>query len=290
MAKHVLVIADFADNEKLSLEKSRDITQPMDASILVVKFINCQADKSLSVEQQIAANEQLLSSQIESVFEDSNLIDSKVVALEDEMVDWVVDYCNQNAVDFVIKTGHRSESLFHHPSDWHFIRHLPCPILIISHEKWKSQANILLTIDLAHDEAVHRKLNHLTLSWGQDWSKINQSDLHAVFSIPIAKALLELDTVDESEVLRKKAPQAKEKLVSLLEEAKMTSVVPHITAGPPEKTIPHLANELHSDLVILGTVGREGIGGWLFGNTAEKVLHKLRTDCLVVKLPLDEEI
>ena len=85
----------------------------------------------------------------------------------------------------------------------------------------------------------------------------------------------------------KKAPAAQEKMQQLLARFDMSSVTSHITAGPPDRTIPHQANELNSDLVIIGSVGREGGSGFLLGNTAEKVLHHLRTDCLIIKRPQD---
>jgi universal stress protein E len=37
------------------------------------------------------------------------------------------------------------------------------------------------------------------------------------------------------------------------------------------------------DLVVMGTVARAGIAGMLIGNTAERVLRKLRCSVLIVK-------
>jgi universal stress protein E len=108
-----------------------------------------------------------------------------------------------------------------------------------------------------------------------------------VYSIPIAKALLELDVVSKHAVEMKKAPAMKIKMQELLEQFDMSHVSSHITAGPPDKSIPHQASILKSDLVIIGSVGREGLSSLLLGNIAEKVLHYLHTDCLIVKLPLN---
>ena len=63
----------------------------------------------------------------------------------------------------------------------------------------------------------------------------------------------------------------------------MPDVIPHTLMGAPEKTIPHMANKIKADLVIIGSLGHEGIQRLLHHNTAEKVLHHLRTDMLVVK-------
>ena len=196
----------------------------------------------------------------------------------------MVKYCQQKTVDLVVKTRHRTESLFHTPTDWQLVRQLPCPMLIASHTKWKTQANILLALDLSTNESKHQQLNALVLSWGKRWSSIKHSQLHAVYSIPIAKPLLELEVVDKNEVELKKSPKAKQKMDELLTRLEMSEVASHITAGPPERNIPHLASKLHGDLVIMGSIGRKGVSGYILGNTAEKVLHNLRTDCLIVKL------
>jgi universal stress protein E len=286
MNKHVLVIADTDDDDILSLEKARDITLSMSTTVEIIKFIHHSNDSEITLEQQIAQAKESLSSTIDNIFDDATDITSEVI-ISDNIADWVVNYCNQKSVDLVIKGGHRSESLFHTPTDWKLIQLLHCPILIASHVKWKSKANILLTLDLSTDKSNHQQLNSLILSWGEIMSKASHNQLHAVYSIPIAKPLLEFDVVSKVSVEQKKAPAAKEKMQKLLAQFNMSSITSHITAGPPDRTIPHQANELNSDLVIIGSIAHEGIGSFLSGNIAKKVLHHLRTDCLIIKLPQD---
>lgn len=283
MNKHVLVIADKEDDDVLSLEKARDITLPLHATVEIIKFIHLRSDSELTSEQQIEQAEQSLSSIIQSIFDRETNVTSEVVC-SDYIADWVVEYCAKNKVDLVIKGGHRSESLFHTPSDWQLIRHLTCPILIASHAKWKTKGNILLALDLSTDEKMHQELNASILNWGADWSNATDSALHAVYSIPIAKPMLDFDVVDKQTVIMEKAPAAKEKMNELLTRFSMSEITSHIIAGPADRTIPHQANELYSDLVVIGCIGREGIGAFLLGNLAEKVLHHLRTDCLIIKL------
>ncbi|PAJ73044.1 hypothetical protein CJF42_17930 [Pseudoalteromonas sp. NBT06-2] len=282
MKKNVLVIADMKENNVLSLEKARYITTYFDCNIEIIKFINNIDSSKTAPSQLISDAEDILSSTIDNVFDDTTEIIYEVVITEN-IADWVVERCTQKSIDLVIKEGHRTEALFHTPTDWQLIRHLTCPILIASHEKWKSQANILLTIDLSHDDDNHNALNDLILTWGYSYSTLTHTQLNAMYSIPISKPLLEFDVVDKDLVIESKGPAAKQKMQSLLNRFDMSAITSHITAGPPDRTIPHMANELHSDLVIIGCVGREGLGGFILGNTAEKVLHHLRTDCLIIK-------
>lgn len=288
MSMHVLVIADMEDDDLLALEKARDLSASFASSFEIIKFVHYDSESELAIDEFVVIQEQRLDDNIRAVFDDTTHIQRRIVTRE-ILDEWIVDRCeNHHAhIDLVIKSGHRTESLFHTPTDWLLIRHLSCPILIATHTKWKSSPNILMTIDLAHADSLHNRLNEKTLEWGQAWSNATHTQLHALYSIPIARPLLELDIVDKHEVEAKEAPDALKQLTAYLQDHGLLEITCHTPAGPPEKTIPHLAGELHSDLVVMGCVGREGLTGFLFGNTAEKVVHRIRTDCLIIKLPDD---
>jgi len=287
MKEHVLVIAHIEDNEFLSIEKARDITLPMDPTLDIIQFVKPNKDSSAPQKEEIEALQNLLAQNVERIFEGATQVNSDVV-VSDNIADWVANYCDDTAVDLVIKAGHRSESLFHTPCDFKLIRQIHCPILIATNTQWKSRANTLLAIDLSREDDLHQQLNTSILNWGDKLSKITHNPLHAVYSIPIAKPLLELEVVNKEEVILKKGPAAKENMQKLLAKYDMESVTSHIVAGPADKTLPHEANVLKSDLVVIGYVDHDGLGKLFAGNTAEKVLHHLRTDCLIVKLPLEK--
>ena len=284
MKEHVLVIAYIEENDLLSLQKARDITLSMDPTLDVVQFIKPSDDPQVDQQKQVEELKTALSANVDKVFEGAVQVNTNVV-ISDNIADWVAEYCEKTAVDLVIKAGHRSESLFHTPCDFKLMRQIPCPILIASHKKWKTKANILMAIDLSREDEIHQQLNTSIMNWGDKLSQITHNPLHAVYSIPIAKPLLEFDVVEKDAVLHKKGPEAKEKMTNLLAKYDIDSVTSHIVAGPPDKTISHEANALKSDLVVIGYVDHDGLGKLFAGNTAEKVLHFLRTDCLIIKLP-----
>lgn len=57
----------------------------------------------------------------------------------------------------------------------------------------------------------------------------------------------------------------------------------HVHKGDPGEAIPALASELNADLVIMGTVARTGIPGFIIGNTAESILYNLDCSVMAVK-------
>lgn len=284
MKEHVLVIAHIENNDFLSIEKARDITLPMDPTLDIIQFIKPNSDSTSPPQTEITALKNALAENVERIFEGKAQVNCDVV-VSDNISDWVANYCDDTAVDLVIKGGHRSESLFHTPCDFKLIRQIHCPILIASETKWKSQANTLLAIDLSRDDDLHQQLNTSILNWGEKLSQITHNPLHALYSIPIAKPLLELEVVNKEEVMQKKGAAAKQAMQNFLKKYEMDSITNHIVAGPPDRTIPHEANVLKSDMVVIGYVDHDGLGKLFAGNTAEKVLHHLRTDCLIVKIP-----
>lgn len=59
----------------------------------------------------------------------------------------------------------------------------------------------------------------------------------------------------------------------------------HLRQGEAATVIPELADELDTDLVVMGTVGRTGIAGLLIGNTAETIIEGIACSVLAVKPP-----
>ncbi len=277
MTNLVIVISDEDADGSLVLHKARNIARAFEAEAEVVQFI---PQSSSETARQTAS--QSISELVHTIFSDCGDVSSQVVPT-DRIPEWVGDHCSSGNDNMVVVTGHRNENLFHTPVDWSLIRRLHCPVLIGCDKKWRSKRNVLIALDLSTGSASHRDLNVLALRWAKQWKAVNDCQLHAMYCIPIPAPLLALDIVERREYQRAHEPEAKRKLKALLDEIGMSEVTPHVIAGTPEKRIPHIANQLKADLVIIGSFGHGGMRRLLHDNTAEKVLHHLRTDLLVVK-------
>jgi universal stress protein E len=283
MSRSILVIAYDREQDGYSLEKAHFLASPLDATLEIVRFLpSLDSDDDVARTNAISQAKQVLVNDIYEIFGDDDRVSSDVVSTDD-ISSWVVAACSEKHFDLVIKTGHRTESLFHTPTDWTLMRQLSCPILITNNHKWKSKQVVLATVDLAAPDLQHKERNEEVLKWTTLISQTLHYAPHIVYSVPIARSLVELEVVDKEKYLESNKFEAENQLSKLLENFELGQASTQITAGPPEKTIPHVANELKADLVIMGCKGREGIKGFLFGSTAEKVLHHLRTDILLVK-------
>ena len=76
---------------------------------------------------------------------------------------------------------------------------------------------------------------------------------------------------------------AKQRLETLSAEYRINAADVHIRRGNPAMEIRALASELASDMIVIGTHGRHGLG-LILGSTANAVLHGIGCDALVVKV------
>jgi nucleotide-binding universal stress UspA family protein len=59
----------------------------------------------------------------------------------------------------------------------------------------------------------------------------------------------------------------------------------HLLAGAPEDAIPEFIHAHGVDLLVMGTVARSGLDGYLIGNTADRILDQV--DCAILALKPD---
>ena len=77
--------------------------------------------------------------------------------------------------------------------------------------------------------------------------------------------------------------QARAHLDALCEPLNIPASSRHLVVGRPETEIHHVAEEVHADLVVVGSHGRHGLS-LLMGSTANGVLHGARCDVLAVRV------
>ncbi len=59
----------------------------------------------------------------------------------------------------------------------------------------------------------------------------------------------------------------------------------HLVKGLACKEIPALTRRIEADLVVMGTVGRTGVPGFIVGSTAETILNQIDCPVLAIKPP-----
>jgi len=215
-------------------------------------------------------------------------VDTENIELTSEVVwaenisEWLIEETKTNQYSMIIKAGHRTESFNHTPTDWVLFRESPIPVMIVDKNKFKPRAKILCALDLGSNKDSHKQLNSKIIHQGKALAELLGSELFCCYAIPVSPILVDLDIVSAKKIKTKETKKAQERFAELAEKFDLDPEILNTKAGDAEKVVPSIANRLKAEMVVVGTVRRKGIKGKLIGNTAEKVLHNLHTDLLVI--------
>lgn len=146
--------------------------------------------------------------------------------------------------------------------DWTLLRLAPCPVLMIKNRRdWKHR-RILAAICPQSTSEAHQKLNHQIISFTQRLSDAYGSEAH------IVAAYEDRNHEPDTAVLAEACGVGEEFV--------------HVLRGTPADVIRNTAEEIGADLIMIGTVGRNGIRGTVVGNTSERLLDHTTSDVLVL--------
>ncbi|WP_447962678.1 universal stress protein [Nitrospira sp. Ecomares 2.1] len=181
--------------------------------------------------------------------------------------------------------------------DMQLLRNCPCPVWLTRSEDKSDYACILAAVDIDPDmlDEPEQNLNRqiLELSSSLAISKFASLNVLHVWDAPFEKKVRSWS--DSEAVLayvdgeRSRHESAFTRLGKQLRDQIGTEAYAHLSPqfhlrrGIPSRVIPQTVKELEADLVVMGTVARTGIAGWLIGNTAESILEQLQCSVLAVK-------
>ncbi|SEN67311.1 universal stress protein [Nitrosomonas marina] len=209
----------------------------------------------------------------------------------------------RNDYDLVIKLAENPdwvERLFG-SDDMHLLRKCPCPIWLMKPKEKPNYERIVAAVDFDpyEIESDEQALNQLILGMASSLALSDFAQLHLVhvWDAPEAGFVsLWADNPKAAEMSMVEATHAQHKagmdtLIRMISEQisaeayKYLTPRVHLLMGSAQKAIPALVKELKADLVVMGTVARTGIPGFIIGNTAEAILDQLQCSVLAVKPP-----
>ena len=202
---------------------------------------------------------------------------------EKNIAKWTEINATADRFSVIVKTGHRTENIVHTPTDWKILRQSKIRVMIVAEKTWRKKNTVLCAIDLSKNDKKHKDLNRYIISEAKALSDVSKGQLVCCYAIPLPAALIDLDILDKRNILKKATKEAGEYYAELAAEFGLEKDSLHTKGGNAEKVIPSVANKLKATMVVLSTSGRKGLKGKLLGNTAERVLHQLRTDVLALK-------
>ena len=171
----------------------------------------------------------------------------------------------------------------------HLMRKCPCPVWVVKRAQTRPYTRILAAVDPSIYDSRRGAINPLILQLASGMARKEAGELHIIHvwhlfgERYVRSSGMTAVAVQEAKVLEK--IQHKQRFDTLLNRAGVADLKPyvHLIEGNPEDCIPELVVEKGIDLLVMGTVCRTGIAGFLIGNTAEEVLNKVDCSLLTIK-------
>lgn len=189
--------------------------------------------------------------------------------------------------------------------DMHLLRKCPCPVWLINRETARPFRRILAAVDV--DESYppeelepRRALNRQILEMAASLALSEFGELHVAHAWEafgegtLRGAFLntpESEVASYVEATRREHADNLDRLMRHVREwvgeEALDYLEPrtHLLKGGARKEIPALAEKLGVDLIVMGTVARTGVAGFIMGNTAETILYQISCPVLAIKPP-----
>ena len=204
----------------------------------------------------------------------------------------VIRAVQRNGHDLLIKVAQNQSGFapwLFGSTDMHLLRKCPCPVWINRQENTSSYRHILAAVNPFDDTSQDlprmimdlatslAEREHATLDVLHVWEILGESLL--------SQGRSRIPREEFEQLMEQTEKRHRLELDSLLSDYGLStnSANVHIVKGKPSEIISGSVIKMHSDLIVMGTIGRTGIPGMFIGNTAEDVLRSTRTAVLTVK-------
>lgn len=212
-----------------------------------------------------------------------------------------------NGRDLVIKAPENADHLpvLFPSEDMHLLRKCPCPVWLIKPETEEPVRCILAAIDIddgspsstmTPQEALNRKILEISGSLALSefaelhivhaWREIGESNTRSA-----AVHYHEEKVITYNEQMYRRRRTIMDELVhevsSSLGQEATDFLKPkiHLVRGRARVEVPSLARNTAAQLIVMGTVARTGVPGFIMGNTAEDILAQIDCSVLTIKPP-----
>jgi universal stress protein E len=200
----------------------------------------------------------------------------------------IINLVMYRGYDLVIKASRPPTSLEEQllgSTDMHLLRKCPCPVWIDRPGKVIPYRNILAAVDPFSDEGTAHDILQLASSLAEREKALLQV-VHAWYYygesiIRSGRARLAVDEVDA--LVEDEYQRRVQKLNVLLNKYGLSTNDEnvHLIKG---RAVPSILQAGESaDLIVMGTIGRTGVPGFIIGNTAEEVMQMTKASVLAVK-------
>jgi nucleotide-binding universal stress UspA family protein len=173
----------------------------------------------------------------------------------------------------------------------HLLRKCPAPVWILGRGRKRKVSRILAAVDPGEGREDRRELNRRILTRATTQALHHGAELHIVHAWhfygedQLRHGFGRTGKADVDRLVGETEQRYRTWLESRVDEYVHPDVRRHLhlLKGDPRRIVPGLVGRHRIDLLVMGTVGRTGVPGFLIGNTAENILADITCAVLAVK-------
>jgi len=301
--KHALLVISDKQDDKAAIECALELAKRNKASIKVVKVVDNLSkfiEVSRPILQRIVNIKKLITDDLEKkiqhkVKKSKRLSSVTYKILEGTAFIEIIKETLRHKHDLLIISAEGEKSIdvgFFSSTNFYLLRKCPCPVWVVKPAKKINYKNILVTVDIDPEDEVKTDLNNKLMKAALMLADQYDSKLHVFYAwqlygentlrnsqfLKIKKSAMDMAVKEEKNSNIKR-------LNDFVEKFNIENIAIHkqLHKGLPTKLIPDFIKKNHIDLVVMGTVCRIGIPGFIIGNTAEEILRKIRCSVLTIK-------
>lgn len=168
------------------------------------------------------------------------------------------------------------------------IRDCPCPVLTLKPTERGGFKKILVAVDPVLVGDSHDTLNRVILELASSLAELENAELHVVHAWRLVgesmmRGRFAIPAADVDRAVHQEFEKRRDLVDKLLKKHSIASEHVHLPKGDAVHAITELVKDLDFDLLVMGTVCRTGIPGFIIGNTAEQILNEVSCSTLTVK-------
>ena len=289
-------INDETEGLKQALSLARNNQAPVAVLVVSPEFpkefpdYREKYDQSLlaQVEASIRATKEAIKLEEDAVETSIDLVSSKTPSIK------IIQHVLQHGHDLLIKEAEpqeRSGSGFK-AMDMELLRKCPCAVWLcrpIAHSR--QQIRVAVAIDPSSTEEMDENLSIRMLELSQSLADSCSNELQIVscwdyeFETFLRDSIwVKASDAQIVEVVLKTQQEHRSALERLIDTSGIAGKhrVHHLR-GVPEECIPTFVEDREIDILVMGTVARTGLPGFVLGNTAENIVQKLSCSLLALK-------
>ncbi|HML94025.1 MAG TPA: universal stress protein [Thermodesulfobacteriota bacterium] len=301
--KKILLVYSGKENGRDALERAFSIAKHNKSGLTIVWVVERIPERMDDFLEMVSVKElekALVDERLSEIknaikkYESRTKIKAEVKVLTGKPQIEIIREVLRNKHDLVIKTAGgkgRAKDPLLGSVDIGLLRKCPSPVWMLKPSRSRKYSRILAAIDPDPTDQKTNELNGSILELALSVSKHEKSELHIVHAWSLfGEKALRGPRFGKSEAQIKKLlgetrRAHKECVETLLAKNGLdeSEYKLHLLKGDPSVLIPKFAAREKMDLVVMGTVCRTGLPGFIIGNTAESVLSQVKCSLLTVK-------